>query len=222
VRSSLESLNNGRPYSQQIKPWNFLLSCHVKALGHPISADPERFHLIAPYDPNPKNWLKSKWIDQYSRPPRTYRITTASQYGMRGTARVKTYGDVLREYEHHAEAKYAAPSGLPSTKQTIGLLQRRHVRIGKITPIGKESNSLDDVDAGLVHESAAAYTEYPDPRHDEWQMVIFPAMKRASLKDLVVETGRSPTMLKAARAGRRPHPKNMRLIAEALRRLGLP
>jgi hypothetical protein len=221
VREALKTLNGGRPYSEQIKPFNFLLSCHVKALGHPIGVDPERFHLIGPYDPNPKNWLKSKWIDQYSNPPRTYRITTASRYGMRGIARVKTYGDVLREYEYHAEAKYAAPNGLPSTKQTIGLLQRRHVRVGQITPIGKESNSLEDVEAGHEHDPAKVYTEYPDPRYDHWEMAVLPAMKQASLKDLVAETGRSPAMLKAARAGRRPHPKNMRLVAEALRRLHL-
>jgi hypothetical protein len=27
-------LNDGRPYGQQLKPFNFLLTCHVRAFGH--------------------------------------------------------------------------------------------------------------------------------------------------------------------------------------------
>jgi hypothetical protein len=50
----LESSNEGKQYCDQIKPFNFLLSCHVKQLGHPIGSDPERFHLIAPYESDPK------------------------------------------------------------------------------------------------------------------------------------------------------------------------
>ena len=34
--------------------------------------------------------------------------------------------------------------------------------------IGKESNSLENVDAGLVHSEKNAYTEYIDPKRDEW------------------------------------------------------
>jgi hypothetical protein len=40
--------NAGKRYSEQIKPFNFLLTCHVAPLGHPIGVDPVRFHLITP------------------------------------------------------------------------------------------------------------------------------------------------------------------------------
>lgn len=50
VMRPLESLNEGKSYPDQIKPFNFLLSCHVKQLGHPIGVNPEHFHLIAPYE----------------------------------------------------------------------------------------------------------------------------------------------------------------------------
>jgi len=43
------------------------------------------------------------WIDQYTGQP--YRITTVGFHGSRGVARVKTYGDVLREYEFHPERR---------------------------------------------------------------------------------------------------------------------
>lgn len=87
-------------------------------------------------------------------------MTTSEDHGTRQSTRVKTYGDVLREYEFHPESKCANSNGEVCTKQTIGLLQRRHVRIEKLTYIGKESNRLEDVESGLVHSQLSVYTEY--------------------------------------------------------------
>ena len=101
-------------------------------------------------------------------PPTSYQISTAGDHGDRKTARVKTYGEVIEEYAYHPESKCADSTGQPSGKQTIGLLQRRHVRIDSVTPIGKESNSLEEVQAGLVHDEQNLYTEYADPRRDYW------------------------------------------------------
>jgi hypothetical protein len=56
---------------------------------------------------------------------------------------------------------------LLAQRQTLGLLERRHVKIDQIKCIGKESNSLEDVDAGLVHSEKNTYTEYVDPKRDE-------------------------------------------------------
>ncbi len=38
-----------------------------------------------------------------------------------------------------------------------------------IVYIGKESNRLEDVQAGIVHGVDEVLTEYPDPRHDPWR-----------------------------------------------------
>jgi hypothetical protein len=134
-------------------------------------------------------------------------------HGTRTTARVKTYGDVLNEYEFHPESKCNASDGNPCTKPTIGLLQRRHVRIEQIRYIGKESNSLEDVEFGLVHSVNSAYTEYPDPRRDEWQIKILPALKEISLSILQKHAGLSRRALIDLRMSRsRPHPKNLNLL----------
>jgi hypothetical protein len=122
------------------KPFNFILSCHVRKLGHPVGADPERFHLIAPYETDPRKWETMQWIDQYSKDGKSYRISTSALHGSRTMARVKSYGDVLREYEYHPEAKCADANGAPCKKQTVGLLRRRRVLIDGFTFIGKESN----------------------------------------------------------------------------------
>src|SRR5205814_5267978 len=41
VMRPLANLNTGKHYGDQIKPFNFVLTCHVRQLGHPPGADPE-------------------------------------------------------------------------------------------------------------------------------------------------------------------------------------
>jgi hypothetical protein len=181
--------------------------------------DPERFHLIAPYESDPERWTDIEWIDQYSGKP--FRITTESHHGGRGVARVKTYGDGFEEYEWHPESKSADANGEPAGKQTIGLLQRRHITVDHVMYIGRESNQLEDVDAGLVRANDG-YTEYPDPRRDYWQMVIVPALKQISLRSWQRDTGKFPVILIDARCGRRrPHATNRKLLIAYARKRGV-
>jgi hypothetical protein len=218
VMKALAHLNEGKRYADQIKPFNFLLTCHVNQFGHPIGADPERFHLISPHESDSRKWLNLKWIDQYSG--KHHRITTTGDYGARQTARVKTYGEILREYEFHPESKCADADGKPSGKQTVGLLQRRHIQIDQIKYIGKESNSLEDVESGLIHSAQNVYTEYPDPRRDEWETKIRPILKKIPLSHLVKMSGMSRSAAEEMRAGRsRPHKRNRELLAGIVKKI---
>lgn len=180
---SLNFYNEGKPYGQQIKPFNFLLTCNVRELGHPIGSNPEHFHLISPYERDPRKWLKKEWIDEYST--NRYRITTLGEHGTRHAARVKTYGEVIEQYENHAESKCADQHGEASVQTTIGLLRRRHIQIDGIEYIGKESNLLEEVDAGSVRDPNRVYTRYPDIRRDEWITKIVPALGGTKIKSLV-------------------------------------
>lgn len=92
-----KQMNRRKHYQQQVKPFNFLSTCHVRPFGHPYGSTPERFQLIAPYESDSRRWLKIEWIDRYSG--NTYRIRTTGDHGARRTARVKTYADVIEEYE---------------------------------------------------------------------------------------------------------------------------
>jgi hypothetical protein len=142
--------------------------------------------------------------------------------GIGQTARVKTYGEILREYEFHAESRCAEENGRPSGKQTVRLLQPRHIQIDQIKCIGKESNSLEDVESGLIHSAQNVYTEYPDPRRDEWETKIPPTLRKIPMSRLAKMTGLSRRMLIDARTGRRrPYPKNQELIMAVLHKLGL-
>jgi hypothetical protein len=221
VLKPLQELNIGKRYSDQIKPFNFLLSCHVNPFGNPTGTDPERFHLVSPFELNSKEWLERDWIDQYSG--HLYGITTKAHFGSRSIASVKTYGDILTEYEFHSESKCADSQGSTCSKQTIGLLQRRHVQIELVKYIGKESNSLEDVTSGIVHSDRSVYTEYSDPRRDEWIVKIQPALKNARLDVLVKACGKKLSRreiieLRAARS--KPHRGTEKLLAEILKKLG--
>jgi hypothetical protein len=216
IITPLARFNEDKPYPLQIKPFSFLLTCHVKPFGCPKDADPERFHLIAPYNSDPTEWLTIDWIDQYSG--NSYRINTHGLHGTKTSARVKTYGDIIREYEVHPESKYADAHGNPCGKQTVGLLQRRHISIDHVKYIGKESNNLEAVDAGLAHSPEDVYTEYVDKNRDEWQTKILPVLQRLPLSHLISESGLSRRALLNVRAGRsRPHLKNQERLTAIVR-----
>jgi len=206
VFDAFKHLNKRIAYAEQIKPFNFLLSCHVRQLGHPAGTDPARFHLVAPFENDPRKWTRMSWIDQYSG--RRYKVTVTGSHGSRGSARVKTHGEVLREYEFHPEAKCADSTGRPCGKQTKGLLQRRRVRVESIKYVGKESNQGADVNAGAVHDARNAYTYYPDPKHDEWAVRILPMLRAMPMKRLQQLSGMSRASLQAIRARRSPHERN--------------
>ena len=215
VMRSFKSLNENKPFSEQIKPFNFVLTCQVNPFGHPNETDPSRFHLMAPFDYDCRNWNRMKWTDQYSG--KLYLISTSLDNGTATTARVKTYEDVLDHYEYHPESKCADAFGCRCGKTTVGLLSRRHVSVRLIKFIGKESNNLENVEAGTVHSADEVYTEYRDPRRDEWQTLILPALKKLRLCDLVAKTGLSKRALMDLRAGRsRPRAGNREKLRETV------
>ncbi len=73
----------------------------------------------------------------------------------------------------------------------------------------------------MIHAESNVYTEYRDPRRDEWETQIRPALKKVSLSRLVKASGLSRMMIIDARTGRsRPHTKNQDLLASTLRILG--
>ncbi len=63
-----DGLNSAKRYANRVKPFTFLLSATVDRFEWPAnrSVHSNGFHLIAPYSPNPLDWLKSDWIDLHS------------------------------------------------------------------------------------------------------------------------------------------------------------
>ncbi len=104
------------------------------------------------------------------------------------------------------------------------MLQRQHIKIDQIKCIGKESNSLEYVDEGMVHSEKNVYTEYADPKRSEWIPKIQPALKKPPLHVLVKACGEklSRRELIELRAGRsKPHRKTQELLVAILKNFGL-
>jgi len=108
VRRAFRRLNDGRPYAEQIKPFNFLLTAAgAKAPAGVPEGQP--FRLVAPHETDPDKWERGKWIDVHHPDSGTYRITTRD--GRPAMARVDTFAHVLAKYETHPEAKSLGPDG---------------------------------------------------------------------------------------------------------------
>jgi|ERR1051326_56753 hypothetical protein len=122
---------------------------------------------------------------------------------------------------HHPGSKSADARGKPSGKQTFGLLQRHHVRVGDIKYIGRESNKLEQVEIGMIHSTQSVYTEYPDPRHQEWDARLLPAVKNIPVAVLMKITGKSRSMLTRTKNSRsRPRARNQQLLKTILTKIG--
>jgi hypothetical protein len=212
-----QTLNHGKPYARQVKPFNFLLTAYVAPFGHPAGVDPARFHLVAPFETDPRKWEKLRWTNLYDATGTRYTIRTrTSPYAVPGEARVKTYRDVLDEYRRHPEAKSLAPDGTLCTGATVGLLRRRPVTALYLTHVGKESNRLEEVEAGLVHDPEEVYTAYPDPAHDPWRLLVVPVLKHLPIPHLHEQSGLSRTQLKALRnAHAQPHARHREVLLHA-------
>lgn len=213
VMRPLAKLNDGKPYTKKVKPFNFILGCHVRKLGQPVGVDPEHFHLIAPYETDSRKWEAKPWINQYSsRDDDRYRISATALHSTRRMARVKNYGDVQRDYELHPEAKCADADGKPCRKKSIGLLERRLISIDGFDYIGKESNKIEQVEEGGVPAESDVYTIYNDLSRDEWKTVVLPRLRKLPLSRLEERSGLDRRTLQRIRAGQRPHAKNRALL----------
>ena len=164
-----------RPYQDRVKPANFVLSAQVAALGHPVGVDPPHFHPLAPFSTDPRGWLELPWVDKYSGRPLRLGIGSPQPPDV---TQVVTYGEVIRRFVVHPEPKSADIDGNPCGRTTVGYLRRRHIRVGPLTYIGKESNRLDDVEHGLIHDLAEVRAHYSDPATDPWVTDVLPVLHR--------------------------------------------
>jgi hypothetical protein len=113
----------------------------------------------------------------------------------------------------------AHATGAVCKARTVGLLARRHVRIDGLAFIGKESNLLEEVEAGAVQDPQSVYIEYPDPRRDDWSTKVLPALRRMKVSELVAKSGLSRATIQAIRAGHRPHPRTQVSLRQLLVRI---
>jgi len=147
------------------------------------------------------------WVNKATGEP--LRISTAGATGGDGVARVKTYGEILRGCRVHPESKSAGPEGRPCGRATVGLLQRRPVVATRIVHVGKESNQLEELEAGTVHDGEEVLEQYISPRWDPWERLVRPTLRAFGAKVVAERSGMSLSAVKEQLAGRSwPHRRN--------------
>jgi hypothetical protein len=153
--------NKDKPYPDQIKPFNFLITAHP----HRLEGDHEAPGLLfAPYNRNPNEWLTiTDWRYRNKPDPQTLRIRTRyPEYDIPGSVAVKTYRQYFDDYTLHPETKAAGADGQPCQPWATGLLQPRHIRAtDPFARIGKETNRLADNPATNHTEDGSDYPESP-------------------------------------------------------------
>lgn len=168
------------PYPESVKPYNFVLVAHVARYGQPLDCEHDHFLPIAQYEKDARKWIGLDWTDIYSG--NKYGISTRGLPG-KTIARVKSYRDVLADYRTHPESKSADADGNPCSRSTIGVLQRRHIRVEKdlISYTGKESNRYEEKQSELDIESGE---EHVDPRSDTVKQNVFPILREEGAKNV--------------------------------------
>jgi len=168
--------------------------------------DPERFHLIAPYDGNPACWEDLSWRNLHDPHGPTYRAITTrwdrTQHDRDQPAdlvQLQSYRHVLLAYTRHPEHKADGPDGARCGSDTAGLLRRRTVQLANLHHIGKEANRLDDIEAGIISSQDEVLTNYSDPTAAFVELVI-PALESYSTGQLAEHTGLSEREIQRVRA----------------------
>ena len=103
VLRAFDAYNAARGPEDRVRPFNFLLSVTGAPFGHPEGVDPQRFHLVGPWNSDPTAWLGMTLFDLYSG--EEYGITVEDDFGKSGRVLVRSYEDVLSAYVRHIEAK---------------------------------------------------------------------------------------------------------------------
>jgi len=143
-----------RPFSL----FEHALPTHLQAMGSREKRAP--ICLVRPVSPVAGE--ASRWIDIHNPEGPTYRVVTGLRQSRDDTTFVgETYAELITEHMRRPEPKSADASGEPCSRNSIGLLGRRHVFVTEIKPIGKEANELELLEAGLIADEDEYLTEYP-------------------------------------------------------------
>ena len=194
---------------RRVRPFNFMLVGHVESRV-PLPPHVTASHVtpVAPYSTKPAGFLYLPWRNRVDG--QTLAVTT--KRGVEPDAvRLKTYGDLFRDYRWHPEHKSGDPGGGVGLRFSTGLLPRRPVVAIGIRHIGKETNRLDEVAEGLLNVDDEVHLQYVDER-GEWKRVL-PLLRAIGVKDLAKRTGMSERTLRSRlNSGRMPRMEDRRVL----------
>jgi hypothetical protein len=125
---------------------------------------------------------------------------------------LRTYGDVLRDWLYHPEAKMAGPEGDPCGRRTRGMLYPRAVREAARHYVGKESNLADEVEAGDVTDPDEVLADLGD---DSWETLVGPVLQAMGWREVERRSGMKSERVGEAVRSARPRADVLTRLANA-------
>jgi hypothetical protein len=108
---------------------------------------------LAPFNRNPQKAVYSDFINYHDG-----RIMNGVQYW-------KKMDSVFFEYMNHKESKFDGD---------VGILRRRHLKVGSVVNMGKESNNLEESEwLGVQDDDYQLYTSHNDLERREEELKAF-------------------------------------------------
>jgi predicted nucleic acid-binding Zn ribbon protein len=212
-----KNYNQGKDYTDQVKPFGFMLTATPQRIAG-ILLGVERLHLIAPYETDPTKWENMDWTDIYTR--KQHRVSATINAADPNTVPAQTLHDVIEAWATNPELKSLGPDGQPCARDTRGLLQRRPVKTThpQVTFIGKESNHLEEAQAGIMGRDEIL-NEYPDPERDPWQQLVLPAIDLLGASVVAQRAGVDRRTVERALQGTRPRLQSRTRVLAAVRQM---
>jgi hypothetical protein len=196
VLRSFDKFNGDKPYSQQVKPWNFGLSFTPVTSSLPMKLNPD-MRLIAPYETDLSKWRTLPIFTVSRTNPIEIRITTDPN-GWTGEPwlgiqngnliPVKTYGMMIEDYVNHPEPKYDDANGNPCTGQTRGQLYPTRVIASEYQHISKSGKMSFNAAKTLDRAHHMIYnTDGPAREREFTRFILSECVKGKSMshKDLL-------------------------------------
>jgi hypothetical protein len=126
---------------------------------------------------------------------------------------LKIYADILTQYPLRREAKLVTSDGRQRLRNTIVMLFPPSITISGIKYIGKETNMLDEREAGLSSFEDDSLILEPD----EWESRSLPLINQFPTNEIAEKTGMSRRQIIRLKQGKcYPHPETLMRLKTAL------
>lgn len=139
----MRRFNEGQPWREQIKPFNFMLQ--ASAGGEDYGQD--EVSILTPYTTDLSDVASLPWLDKSTREPVSVTLPRDSEYRADeygGTTYVvDTMGKVVSRHPLQQEFKFRDSTDVRCQSNSRGVLSRTHVLIVDRTWIGKEANDVE-------------------------------------------------------------------------------
>ena len=197
-----KALNKGKPYSERVKPQNFLLSAQVAPLGHPPGVDPAKaFSLGRPLPCRPVAVAQAALHGPLQRQGVPGGGRRCCHAGCRPREDLWRRGCRVPLPPRIQESGARRAALLTGDRRSLAA---RPVEALQVVYVGKESNRLEEVQHGLIEDEDEVMNEYPDPSNDPFVRFVVPVLKDMPRGQLTTLCELHPDSLKRIIAGRRP------------------